>query len=218
MKFNDLPKKIAVFPLSNAIFFPRTVLPLNIFEERYLQLVNDCIKNQRIFGMIQPKRNNNIKSKKIGPELYKVGCLGKITGFTETEDKRYIVNLKGISKFKIIEEVKNEYLFREFKVEYLSAEMENASQEKLKCEFINSELDINQLKKFLKKRGFSLNWKKIDNMDFKNIVNALCMIMPITINEKQTLLETENIMKRFEILKNIIDFDIVDKFKNRTIQ
>ena len=144
--------------------------------------------------------------------------MGKITGFTETEDKRYIVNLKGVSKFKIIEEVKNEYLFREFKVEYLSAEMENASQEKLKCEFINSELDINQLKKFLKKRGFSLNWKKIDNMDFKNIVNALCMIMPITINEKQTLLETENIMKRFEILKNIIDFDIVDKFKNRTIQ
>ena len=96
--------------------------------------------------------------------------------------------------------------------------MENASQEKLKCEFINSELDINQLKKFLKKRGFSLNWKQIDNMDFKNIINALCMIMPITVNEKQTLLETENIMKRFEILKNIIDLDLLDEFKNKTIQ
>ena len=201
--------KIPIFPLSNVIFFPETDLPLNIFEKRYIQMVDASLKNERLIGIVQPKTKK---------DLYSIGCLGKITGFTETEDKRYIVNLKGISKFKIIEEVKNEYLFREFKVEYLSAEMENASQEKLKCEFINSELDINQLKKFLKKRGFSLNWKKIDNMDFKNIVNALCMIMPITINEKQTLLETENIMKRFEILKNIIDFDIVDKFKNRTIQ
>jgi len=201
--------KIPIFPLSNVIFFPGTDLPLNIFEKRYIQMVDVSLKNERLIGIVQPKTKK---------DLYSIGCLGKITGFTETEDKRYIVNLKGVSKFKIIEEVKNEYLFREFKVEYLSAEMENASQEKLKCEFINSELDINQLKKFLKKRGFSLNWKKIDNMDFKNIVNALCMIMPITINEKQTLLETENIMKRFEILKNIIDFDIVDKFKNRTIQ
>lgn len=201
--------KIPIFPLSNVIFFPETDLPLNIFEKRYIQMVDVSLKNERLIGIVQPKTKK---------DLYSIGCLGKITGFTETEDKRYIVNLKGISKFKIIEEVKNEYLFREFKVEYLSAEMENASQEKLKCEFINSELDINQLKKFLKKRGFSLNWKQIDNMDFKNIVNALCMIMPITINEKQTLLETENIMKRFEILKNIIDFDIVDKFKNRTIQ
>tara|TARA_B000000460_G_scaffold249160_1_gene228932 strand:+ start:912 stop:1526 length:615 start_codon:yes stop_codon:yes gene_type:complete len=201
--------KIPIFPLSNVIFFPETDLPLNIFEKRYIQMIDMSLKNERLIGIVQPKTKK---------DLYSIGCLGKITGFTETEDKRYIVNLKGVSKFKIIEEVKNEYLFREFKVEYLSAEMENASQEKLKCEFINSELDINQLKKFLKKRGFSLNWKQIDNMEFKNIVNALCMIMPITINEKQTLLETENIMKRFEILKNIIDFDIVDKFKNRTIQ
>ena len=201
--------KIPIFPLSNVIFFPETDLPLNIFEKRYIQMVDFSLRNERLIGIVQPKTKK---------DLYSIGCLGKITGFTETEDKRYIVNLKGISKFKIIEEVKNEYLFREFKVEYLSAEMENASQEKLKCEFINSELDINQLKKFLKKRGFSLNWKQIDNMDFKNIVNALCMIMPITINEKQTLLETENIMKRFEILKNIIDFEIVDKFKNKTIQ
>ena len=201
--------KIPIFPLSNVIFFPETDLPLNIFEKRYIQMIDASLKNERLIGIVQPKTKK---------DLYSIGCLGKITGFTETEDKRYIVNLKGVSKFKIIEEVKNEYLFREFKVEYLSAEMENASQEKLKCEFINSELDINQLKKFLKKRGFSLNWKQIDNMDFKNIINALCMIMPITINEKQTLLETENIMKRFEILKNIIDFDIVDKFKNRTIQ
>ncbi len=201
--------KIPIFPLSNVIFFPETDLPLNIFEKRYIQMVDVSLKNEKLIGIVQPKTKT---------DLYSVGCLGKITSFTETEDKRYIINLKGVSKFKIIEEIKNKYLFREFKVEYLDPEIENTSQEKLKSNFINSEFDINQLKKFLRKRGFSLNWKQVDNMDFKNIVNALCMIMPINVNEKQTLLETENITERFEILKNIIDLDLLDKFKNKTIQ
>ena len=201
--------KIPIFPLSNVIFFPETDLPLNIFEKRYIQMVDMSLKNEKLIGIVQPKTE---------ADLYSIGCLGKITSFTETEDKRYIINLRGISKFKIIEEIENEYLFREFKVEYLDKEIEKNYQEKLKTNLINSEFDINQLKKFLRKRGFSLNWKQVDNMDFKNIVNALCMIMPITVNEKQTLLETENIMERFEILKNIIDLDLLDKFKNRTIQ
>ena len=172
-------------------------------------MVDVSLKNEKLIGIIQPKTKT---------DLYSIGCLGKITSFNETEDKRYIINLRGISKFKIIEEIENEYLFREFKVEYLNPEIEKNSQEKLKSDFINSEFDITQLKKFLRKRGFSLNWKQVDNMNFKNIVNALCMIMPINVNEKQTLLETENITERFEILKNIIDLDLLDKFKNKTIQ
>ncbi len=201
--------KIPIFPLSNVIFFPETDLPLNIFEKRYIQMVDVSLKNEKLIGIVQPKTKTN---------LYSIGCLGKITSFSETEDKRYIINLKGISKFKIIEEIKNEYLFREFKVEYLNSEKEKTSQEKLKSDFINSEIDINQLKRFLRKRGFSLNWKQVDSMEFKSIVNALCMIMPITVNEKQTLLETENVIERFELLKNIIDLDLLDKFKNKTIQ
>ena len=201
--------KIPIFPLSNVIFFPETDLPLNIFEKRYIQMIDVSLKNEKLIGIVQPKTKT---------DLYSIGCLGKITSFSETEDKRYIINLKGISKFKIIEEIENKYLFREFKVEYLNMKIENTFQEKLKSDFINSEFDINQLKKFLRKRGFSLNWKQVDNMNFKNIVNALCMIMPITVNEKQTLLETENITERFEILKNIIDLDLLDKFKNKTIQ
>ncbi len=201
--------KIPIFPLSNVIFFPETDLPLNIFEKRYIQMVDVSLKNEKLIGIVQPKTKTN---------LYSIGCLGKITSFSETEDKRYIINLKGISKFKIIEEIKNEYLFREFKVEYLNSEKEKTSQEKLKSDFINSEIDINQLKRFLRKRGFSLNWKQVDSMEFKSIVNALCMTMPITVNEKQTLLETENVIERFELLKNIIDLDLLDKFKNKTIQ
>ena len=91
MNKNDLPHKIPIFPLSNAIFFPRTILPLNIFEDRYIQLVNDCMKKNRMFGMIQPR-------KKIGitPEVYDIGCLGKIVSFNETVDKRFIISLSGI--------------------------------------------------------------------------------------------------------------------------
>ena len=121
MSVENLPKKIAIFPLSNAVLFPKTILPLNIFEKRYIQMVDVSLKNEKLIGIIQPKTKT---------DLYSIGCLGKITSFNETEDKRYIINLRGISKFKIIEEVKNEYLFREFKVEYLCTEIENTSQEK----------------------------------------------------------------------------------------
>ena len=131
--------KIPIFHLSNVIFFPETDLPLNIFEKRYIQMVDMSLKNEKLIGIVQPKTEAN---------LYSIGCLGKITSFTETEDKRYIINLRGISKFKIIEEIENEYLFREFKVEYLDKEIEKNYQEKLKTNLINSEFDINQLKNF----------------------------------------------------------------------
>ena len=107
------PSKIAIFPLSNAIFFPRTVLPLNIFEERYIQLVNDCMKEKRLFGMIQPKI-------KIGQnrEIYKVGCLGKIISFNETADRRFIITLSGIIRFRVKKELNTNKLYREFEIKY----------------------------------------------------------------------------------------------------
>ena len=108
MSFN-LPEKIAVFPLANVIFFPKTVLPLNIFEKRYIQLVEDCMKNNRTFGIVQPK----LKSK-----VYDVGCLGKIISFSETNDKRFIIILSGVSRFRIREELVSNKLYREFKVDY----------------------------------------------------------------------------------------------------
>ena len=113
MKKNNFPNRIAVFPLSNAIFFPRTVLPLNIFEDRYIQLVNDCMKENRMFGMVQPKNKNNVT-----PEVYNIGCLGKIVSFNETEDKRFIISLSGIIRFRIKKELKSERLYRNFEVDY----------------------------------------------------------------------------------------------------
>ena len=113
MIFNSLPKTISIFPLANAIFFPNTILPLNIFEDRYLQLVNDCIKEQRLFGMVQPRLKSNKSS-----DVYEIGCLGKIINFKETNDKRYIINLSGIIRFKIEEELNSSKLYRQFKVNY----------------------------------------------------------------------------------------------------
>ena len=113
IKKNNLPKKIAIFPLSNAIFFPKTILPLNIFEDRYIQLVNDCMREYRIFGMVQPK---NLKDKL--PEVYDIGCLGKIVSFNETVDKRFIISLSGIIRFRIKNEIQKEKLYRNFEVDY----------------------------------------------------------------------------------------------------
>ena len=210
--------KIPIFPLSNVIFFPGTDLPLNIFEKKYVEMIDHSLKKERLIGIVQPKIKKDFNLSDSIKDLYSIGCVGKISSFSETEDKRYLINLKGISKFKILEEVKNEYLFREFKVQYIDSDIQNISKEKLKIELMKSELEIGKLKIFLKKKGLSLNWKEIDNLDFENIINAICMIVPISISEKQTLLETENILKRFEMLKNIISFDLLDEFENKTIQ
>ena len=113
MKKENLPNKISVFPLSSAIFFPRTVLPLNIFEKRYIQLVEDSMKGSRIFGMVQPKTKIGIT-----PEVYDVGCLGKITSFNETNDGRFIITLSGLIRFKIRKELERKKLYRNFEVDY----------------------------------------------------------------------------------------------------
>ena len=110
---NNLPKIIPIFPLSNAVFFPRTILPLNIFEDKYIQLINDCMKQDRMFGMIQPKlKTNNI------PDIYNVGCLGKIVGFNETDDKRFVISLSGVIRFRVKSELNDEKLYRKFIVDY----------------------------------------------------------------------------------------------------
>ena len=101
----NLPKKISVFPLSNFIIFPKTTVPLNIFEPRYIDMVNDSMRSNKFIGMIQPKTPNNSS---IPSELYDIGCLGKITSFKETEDGRYLIELKGLIRFKIIKEIKTE--------------------------------------------------------------------------------------------------------------
>ena len=133
MNIQELPTTIPVFPLSNFIMFPGSSVPLNIFEPRYLQMVNDSMKKSRIIGMIQPKKSGNLKK----PDLYGVGCIGKITSFNETEDGRILIILNGISRYKILNEVNNDKLYRECDVSYQNYSSDLDDKVKLQNSDIN---------------------------------------------------------------------------------
>ena len=203
----SFPKIIPVFPLSGVIYFPKTNLPLNIFERRYLDLVNDTFNKDKLMGMVQSQKNGNA--------VYKVGCLGKISDFQKSKDGRILINLTGITRFKIIEEVENEKLYREFKVDYKNFEtdLKNLNEEQ------STEALMEKSKVFFKKNGLLLNWKEFEKLDEAQKINTLSMISPITNEEKQKLLEALTIKDKIETLENIISFYLHEvNFNNKTVQ
>ena len=212
MTKNELPSNIAIFPLSNAIFFPRTILPLNIFEDRYLQLVSDCMKKDRMFGMIQPK---SIASKNI--EVYKVGCLGKIISFNETNDNRFIISLSGISRFKIKEEIADRKLYRNFRVNYDDF-LDDLVNNKKNIIKLNKENLLKKVKLYFNKINYSIEMNELAQIKLDQLINTVCMISPFSMGEKQKLIETINIEDRFKILDKIISLNLSDFEENKTIQ
>ena len=205
MKF--FPDIIPIFPLSGIIYFPKTNLPLNIFEQRYLNLVNDVFQKDKLMGMIQFKKRDK--------EIFKVGCLGKIDKFQKLEDGRILINLTGITRFEILEEINNSKLYREFKVDYKKYVLDL----KPKTEEINIKSLIEKSKIFFKKNGLLLNWKEFEKIQFSQQIDTLAMIAPITNEEKQKLLESVSLKEKINVLENIMDFYLhaVD-FNNQTIQ
>ena len=210
---NKLPIKIPVFPLSNFIIFPGTTVPLNIFEPKYIQMIDDCMKTNRMIGMIQPKKTGDLKK----PDLYDIGCVGKITSFNETEDGRYLIILNGITRFKITREILSEKLYRICEINYESFRMD-LSQEKQPLKFSNLEIIFKDLKNFFEKKGYSINWSEIKDKDLNYTINTLAMASPFSIEEKQTLLESVNINDRKLKLEKILKTYTLDEFGNRTIQ
>ena len=210
---NELPKEIPVFPLSNFIIFPDTTVPLNIFEPRYIQMVDDCMKSNRFMGMIQPKKTGNLKK----PDLYNVGCIGKITSFNETEDGRYLIVLNGISRFRIINEVSTNKLYRICKVNYENF-LSDLNPKKESLNFSSLETIFKDLKDFFDKKGYMINWSELKNQDLGYTINTLSMASPFSLEEKQTLLESLNINERKSKLEKILKTYILDEFGNRTIQ
>ena len=201
------PEQIPIFPLSGVIYFPKTNLPLNIFEQRYLNLVNDAYKKDKLMGMVQ--------SKKEGKSVYKVGCVGKISDFKQSNDGRILINLTGISRFKILEEIANNKLYREFRVDYSEfiEDLEDTQQE------IDARSLMNKAKSFFKKNGLLLNWKEFEKLDSSQRINTLAMIAPITNEEKQKLLEAVSIKDKVNTLESIISFYLYETgFNNQTIQ
>ena len=208
----QLPKTISIFPLSNFIFFPQTTVPLNIFEPRYIQMIDDAMKADRIIGMVQPKKNNQTV-----PILYNVGCAGKITSFNETEDGRYLIVLDGISRFKILEELNNDKLYRECKVNFdkFSNDINNQKEE---IKFSDLELIFKNLKSLFNKQGYTINWKELEKQSLNQTINALSMASPFSLEEKQVLLETINLKERKQKLEEILKTYTLDNLSNKTLQ
>ena len=214
MKNEDLPNKISIFPLSNFIIFPKTTVPLNIFEPRYIDMINDSKKSNKLIGMIQPKNSND---KKIKPELHEVGCLGKITSFRETEDGRFLIELKGLIRFKKIKEIITENKYRVLEVDFKDF-YQDLGNEKEDLKFSDLELIFKDLKSLFEKRGFIINWKALEKQSLDETINALAMASPFSLEEKQVLLEAENLDKRKNKISQILSTYTFDDYNNTTIQ
>ena len=216
MKKNDLPKRLSVFPLSNFIIFPKTRVPLNIFEPRYVDMINDSMKSNKLIGMIQPKilkSDNQIEV----PQLHEIGCMGKITSFKETEDARYLIELKGMIRFKIIKEINTNKKYRECEINFENY-YDDLGDKKEEIKFSDLELIFKDLKSLFEKRGFIINWKALEKQSLDETINALAMASPFTIEEKQVLLEAENLNIRKTKISEILTTYSFDQYNNTTIQ
>ena len=213
MKKEDLPNILPVFPLSNFIIFPRTTVPLNIFEPRYLKMVDQSMRSNRLIGMIQPKKTGELKK----PDLYKIGCAGKITSFNETDDGRYLIVLNGICRFKILEEVNNDNLYRECAVKFedFSSDLVERPNE---IKFSDLKLIFHNFKDLFKKQGYEINWKEIEKQSLDQTINTLSMASPFSLEEKQVLLESKDLNIRKKKLEEILNTYILDNFNNKTLQ
>ncbi len=203
----NFPDVIPVFPLSGVIYFPKTNLPLNIFEQRYLDLVNDAYQKDKMMGMVQ--------SRKEGESVYKIGCLGKISDYQKSKDGRILINLTGVTRFQILEEVFNKKLYREFKVDYKKfiEDIDNLQTN------VETSTLMDKAQSFFKRNGLLLNWREFEKLDLTQQINTLAMIAPITNEEKQKLLESVSLENKVKSLESIISFYLFDSSSNsNTIQ
>ena len=210
----NLPKTIPVFPLSNFIIFPNTTVPLNIFEPRYIEMINDSMKSNKLIGLIQPKKSVDDQ---FLPILHGIGCLGKITSFRETEDGRYMIEIRGLIRFETIKEVKSSKDYREYEVNFNNFN-HDLSEKKEDLKFSDLELIFKDLKSLFEKRGFVINWKELEKQSLDETINALAMASPFTLEEKQVLLEAENLNIRKNKIAEILSTYTYDIFGNKTLQ
>ena len=191
----DFPEFLPVFPLEGVVMFPDTYLPLNIFEPRYLEMINKAISSKsRLVGMIQPKNFNEDK-------FYNVGCAGKIIKFEETEDQRYLITLKGLRRFDLISEKTNRKKFKEAQIKW-----DKYSQDLQKKNTNEKFTDLkSSLKKYFQIKNIKVNFEVIDKCNDYNFVDQITMICPLAFEEKQLLLETISISKRGNLLQSILE-------------
>jgi len=202
----NLPTTIPIFPLKNALLLPGRQLPLNIFETRYLSMVSNALKTDKIIGMIQPTEKKDLKHKNNGEEVYEIGCAGKIVSSNQTPDNRYEIILQGVSRFSILKELEKVSGYRRVKVNWknFKSDLKKGSQT-----FIDRSLLKNVLGNFAKKHSVQLDWEGLDKMKDKDIIGALIAFYPFQSNEKQAILESKN---EKEQAKTIISLMQINNF------
>ena len=204
----DLPEVIPVFPLPGALLLPRGQMPLNIFEQRYLAMVDDAFRDgHRLIGMIQPDVTHSLNEDR--PELFRVGCVGRITQLAESGDGRYILELTGISRFRVLEEMTVLTAYRQCKVDYFPF-IDDFTARKGEGA-VDREALLAVLSDFLKANNLRVDWEGIENAPNEALVNALAMMSPYGPAEKQAMLEAPDLKTRAEILIAITQIDLAKK-------
>lgn len=199
----DLPDTISVFPLPGALLLPRTKLPLHVFEPRYLAMLDDCLKTpHRLIGMIQPKANGSDEQ-----ALHGVGCAGRITSFSETDDGRYMITLKGVSRFQILSEVEGFTPYRKFDVRWAGFERDFGAPE-LDPLFDRS-MFIGLLERFFKEQELESEWASMPETEDEVLVNSLAMLCPFSPEDRQALLEARSLQERRKILTTLMEFTLL---------
>jgi hypothetical protein len=203
----DLPDVIPVFPLPGALLLPRAQMPLNVFEPRYLAMVDEALRTNRIVGMVQPDLERG--GTPLVPKLYPVGCAGRITGFAETGDGRYLITLTGIARFRVAEEVPTTAPYRLCRVAFepYRGDFEAGAGEAA----VDREGVLKALRDFAQATGLKIDWKSIDEAGNETLVNALCMMSPFGVGEKQAMLEAPDLKARADVLVAATQIELARK-------
>jgi Lon protease-like protein len=205
---SDLPEVIPVFPLPGALLLPRGQMPLNIFEQRYLAMVDDALRDgHRLIGMIQPDTTHSRNEDK--PELFRVGCVGRITQFAEAGDGRYILELTGVARFRIKEELVTLTPYRQCRVDYFPFIDDFTARKGEQA--VDREALLEVLRDFLKANNLKVDWDGIESAPNEALVNALAMMSPYGAPEKQAMLEAPDLKTRAEILIAVTQMDLAKK-------
>ena len=207
-----LPEVIPVFPLEGALLLPGGQLPLNIFEPRYLRMIDDILGGERMLGMVQPRSGNSDDEK---PALYDVGCAGRLTSFTETDDNRYMVTLTGVRRFRIIEEVSTDRPYRHVGVDW-SEFAEDGAPDASATE-IDRERLLEAMEVYLDAEGLKTDWDAVEEAPSEALVVSLAMGCPFAPNEKQALLEAQTMVHRADCLIALMEMSCVDDAGNDTM-
>jgi Lon protease-like protein len=204
-RLEDLPEEFAVFPLTGALLLPGGRLPLNIFEPRYLAMVENALANKRVFGMVQPDKR--LARGDSGPGLYRIGCLGRVSSFSETEDGRFLITLTGLLRFTIVEEIEMQAGFRRVRAGFrgFAADLDRREPQEF-----NRDGLLEALRKYFSAAGVEANWEAISTMADAALVTSLCMACPFSPDEKQALLEARDESERARALLALLEINAFD--------